>query len=196
MDWTISTPSLRIGSSRQNPQFTETNGTHALVPGDLWTIYDVNPLLNASYSGTGQKVVVVGQSNINLSDVTLFRQHTGLPVNNPQIVWAAATLARLRVRPAKSIWIWNGPAAWLPTPLFTTCTRPTPFDATQYAIDNNIAPVITSSYTECEAQVSAAVTGAAAFFEALAQQGNALGITWVVSSGDQGAAACESATAD
>jgi uncharacterized protein (TIGR03437 family) len=64
--------------------------------------------------------------------------------------------------------------------------------AVQYAIDQNYAPVISYSYALCEAQITAqGVTGAV--LERLAQMGNAMGITWVASSGDQGAAACDNA---
>src|ERR1700722_8568941 len=50
---------------RQTPDFNVNTTTHALAPADLWTIYDMNPLLAKGYTGTGQKLVVVGQSNID-----------------------------------------------------------------------------------------------------------------------------------
>ena len=54
----------------------------------------------------------------------------------------------------------------------------------QYAIDQNLAPVISMSYGECE-------LGGSVSARAMAQQANAEGITWMNSSGDSGAAGCD-----
>ena len=60
-------------------------------------------------------------------------------------------------------------------------------DAVQYAIDQNLAPVISESYGGCETSSS---KSDALTMQTWAKQGNAQGITWVASSGDSGAAAC------
>ena len=60
-------------------------------------------------------------------------------------------------------------------------------DAVTYAVDENLAPVISMSYGYCEAQTTAAD---AQLFEATAQQANAQGITWFAASGDSGATDC------
>ena len=57
----------------------------------------------------------------------------------------------------------------------------------QYAIDNNLAPVISVSYGQCEQETPASDIHA---FQSWAQQGNAQGITWFNASGDNGAADC------
>jgi uncharacterized protein (TIGR03437 family) len=57
-----------------------------------------------------------------------------------------------------------------------------------YAIDNNLAPVISFSYGTCEQQ---SAPGQATFLQALAQQANAQGITWIAAAGDSGAASCD-----
>jgi subtilase family serine protease len=51
-----------------------------LAPGDLATIYNLTPLYNAStpIDGTGQKLAVVGQSDIYLADINFFRADFGL----------------------------------------------------------------------------------------------------------------------
>jgi subtilase family serine protease len=182
---------------RQTPDFDVTSTTHALAPADLWTIYDMNPLLNANYTGNNQSLVVVGQSNTSLDDVKTFRGATGLNANNlPQIVFAGGTDPGTISGQSGEIDLdleWAGGMA--PNATIYYVYAEDSFLATQYAIDNNIAPVISSSYTTCEAQVSTGLVGAGAYFEGLAQQGNALGITWVVASGDLGAAACETSGA-
>jgi uncharacterized protein (TIGR03437 family) len=60
--------------------------------------------------------------------------------------------------------------------------------AIQYAVDNNLAPVITSSGTNTCEQNTTLNTG---FYRLLAQQANAQGITWLNDSGDSGAAGCD-----
>ena len=59
--------------------------------------------------------------------------------------------------------------------------------AVQYAIDQNIAPVISTSYGMCEGEVSA---GEANAMRGWAKQANAQGITWFSASGDNGGADC------
>jgi uncharacterized protein (TIGR03437 family) len=62
-----------------------------------------------------------------------------------------------------------------------------------YAIDQALAPVITISYGLCELAASSADAGT---YQSLAQQANAEGITWLNSSGDDGAAACDTQAAE
>jgi subtilase family serine protease len=173
------------------PDYTEPNGTtHLIVPADLWTIYDMNPLLNAGYNGTGQKLVIVGQSNIDLTDDRLFRSGLGLPANDPQIVLGGSdpgTVASQQLEIDLDL-EWAGGIAPNATIIYVYTTSADV--AVQYAVDNNLAPVIASSYTECEQLV---MGSAIAAVETLAQQANALGITWLAASGDQGAAACDTA---
>ena len=57
-----------------------------------------------------------------------------------------------------------------------------------YIIDNNVGDVMTESFGGCEA---ATTTTEAAGFEALAEEAAAQGMTYVVSTGDTGAAGCD-----
>jgi uncharacterized protein (TIGR03437 family) len=177
--------------AQQRPDYTQPDGTtHLLVPADLWTIYHMNPLLNAKYDGTGQKLVVVGQSNVDLADDRLFRTQFGLPPNDPQVVVAVndpGTIASQQPQIDLDL-EWAGAMAPKATIIYVYTNSAAA--AAQYAIDMNLAPVVASSYTECEQLVMGSALSAA-FFENLAQQANALGITWVAASGDQGAAACD-----
>ena len=59
-----------------------------------------------------------------------------------------------------------------------------------YAIDRNLAPVITDSYGGCE-DLTFVESGSATAVRAAAQQANAQGITWVAVSGDSGPSGCE-----
>jgi uncharacterized protein (TIGR03437 family) len=63
------------------------------------------------------------------------------------------------------------------------------YDALIYAVDQNLAPVITvSAHLGCDATVPEAAMSS---YQLIAQQGNAQGITWVNSSGDSAAAGCD-----
>ena len=69
---------------------------------------------------------------------------------------------------------------------------PSSSSAVAYAVDQNLAPVISSSFgAGCEADNP----GLAAVLRMIAQRANAQGITWVNSAGDSGAAGCDKNTA-
>jgi subtilase family serine protease len=56
----------------------------ALVPGDLWTIYNLNPLYSAGISGQGQTILVVEDTNVfSSADWTKFRTTFGLAKKFP-----------------------------------------------------------------------------------------------------------------
>ncbi len=68
------------GKPGLQPLFTFPIGSgtfYGLAPGDFATIYNTAPLLTASpkNDGTGQTIAIVGQTNINVSDVQAFRQN-------------------------------------------------------------------------------------------------------------------------
>jgi subtilase family serine protease len=81
---------------------------------------------------------------------------------------------------------WSGAVARNATIVYVNSTDV--FDSLQYAIDQNIAPVVSISYGGCEAQESG---GTASFLQGLGQQANAEGITIVAATGDTGAADCD-----
>jgi subtilase family serine protease len=49
-----------------------------LAPGDIATIYDINALYTAGFDGTGQKLAVIGQTDVYLADISDFRAGFGL----------------------------------------------------------------------------------------------------------------------
>jgi len=65
--------------SKANYTFTSDGETvQAVVPGDLATIYNLNPLFTAGTIGTGQTIVVVEDTNFKAADWTTFRTTFGL----------------------------------------------------------------------------------------------------------------------
>lgn len=64
---------------RARANYTTTSGTYLVVPADLATIYNLNPLFAKGYSGQGQTVVVVEDTDVySTSDWDTFRSTFGL----------------------------------------------------------------------------------------------------------------------
>jgi hypothetical protein len=181
------------------PLFTYNPGSgsvFAVGPTDFATIYNVAPLWTAGTDGTGQKIALVGDSNINLQDVTDFRNMFGLPTanpsNTPQVIVNGPDPglngdeieADLDVQ-------WSGAVAKNAQIILVVTQQPQTIGAAgvdlsaQYIIDNNLAPVMSESFGICEA-------GANNLLESLLwQQASAQGITAMVSAGDNGSAGCD-----
>jgi len=171
-----------------NPDFTS-GSFHYLAPDDVATIYDISALYNSSFTGTGQKLVIVGQTDIDMSDIESFRSMFNLPQIDPQVILVKGspdpgTTADLVE--ADLDLEWSGAIARAAQILYVNSTDV--YTSAQYAVDQDLAPVISMSYGGCEPENGAS---GAAYVESLAQQANAEGITWVASSGDSGAAACD-----
>jgi uncharacterized protein (TIGR03437 family) len=175
---------------RFTPLLTESNGSHALAPADLVNIYGLYGVLANGIDGTGQSIVIVGQSGIHLSDIQDFRTTFGLPDLLPQTILVGddpgLDLKGGGMLEADADLEWAGAVA--PNANLIYVYAPDVLDAVQAAIDRNLAPVIGMSYSSCEPSVSSGDAGA---LRDLAQQANAQGITWIASSGDSGAAGCD-----
>jgi subtilase family serine protease len=178
------------------PHFTShQSGNHFLSPGDFATIYNLNPLYTAGLDGTGQKIAVVGQTEINVSDIDAFRSAAGLPATNLLLMPVNGTGFSTGDEVEANLDIeWSGGVARNATILYVftgSNSAKNVFDALEFAIGNNLAPVISTSYGNCEANLGT-------FPQTLrqdAQQANAQGQTITAASGDAGAADCEDASA-
>lgn len=189
----------RVGNtSLWQPNFSEgTPGQtfHFLAPGDFAKIYNATPLYQ-TIDGTGQAIAIVGRSNINISDVELFRIAFGLPSNNPEIIVNGPDPGNLFNDDETESDLdveWAGAVAPKATIKFVVSASTNSTDgvdlSAQYIVDNNIAPVLNISYGQCEALLGAAEN---TFFNNLWEQAAAEGITVIASSGDSGAAGCDS----
>lgn len=170
--------------SQARSAFTASNGAHYLAPDDLAAIYNLTALYKGGYDGTGLKIVVPGQTEIRLSDVRAFRARFGLAAKDPQVVlFGASPGTRVDDQIEAHLDVeWAGAVARNSTIVYVTSRDV--FTSLQYAIDQNLAPVISLSYGGCE-------IGNPAGFRSVAQQANAQGITWLNASGDSGAAGCD-----
>ncbi len=179
---------LKPRSLRRGPNPNETSGgVHQIAPDDFATIYDVAPLLQAGINGTGQKLVVVGQTAINTSDIQSFRSKFNLPaINLTQTLTGRSPGISQGDLPEADLDIeWSGAVARDANIIFVYSLDV--FTSLTYAIDQDLAPVITMSYGLCEPSDLIDLPT----FQSMAQQGNAEGITWLAAAGDLGAADCE-----
>ena len=191
---------IRRLPSRQSPtgpQFTASNGGHALAPGDLATIYGVNALYTHSIDGAGQKIVVVGQTTIGMADLEQYRTLFGLPANDPQpiLVKGSADPGKVTADFGEANMDVQLAGAMAPRATILYVYSTDVITSTQYAIDQNLAPVVSMSYGGCEQKISASGSSGVSLLRSLAQQANAEGITWLASSGDSGAAGCDPSSA-
>ncbi len=172
------------------PAYTSSKGNHYLAPDDFATLYNLTPLYKAGITGAGQNMVVAGQTQINLSDIQAFRTEYGLPANDPQVMLIPGSrdpgISKDDLPEADLDLEWSGAVARNATIIFVYSDDV--MSSVQYAIDQNLAPVVSTSYGLCEAETSSFDMQA---MRSWAQQGNAQGITWVASSGDSGGADCD-----
>ena len=181
----------KAASGAVEPNFTSSiTGNHFLAPDDFATIYDLKPLYNSGINGSGQKIAVMGQSNIVLADIANFRSNSGLAANAPQVISVGPNPPGVvdgDVQEASLDIEWSGAVAPNATIIYVYSSNA--LNSLVSAINSDLAPVMSISYGACEKQFTAndpLVT--------LAQQANAQGITIVAASGDGGAADCDGDT--
>ena len=181
---------IRRDLAGAKPNFTDGTTTHFLAPSDFGVIYDVQPLYGRGINGTGQKIAIVGQSDIQISDIHEFRNLMTLPANDPQVVMTPGAsdpgMLDGDVQEADLDLEWAGAIAQNATLIYVNAASA--WDSLQYAITSNLAPVVSVSYSACEAQFSPSEVQS---FALLGQQANAQGQTIVAASGDSGAAGCD-----
>jgi subtilase family serine protease len=200
------------GSSIKSNFTSNISGAHFLVPDDFATIYDVKPLYTAGFDGTGVTLVVVGQTALVSSntspavDIDAFRTAAGLPArtatnfkqtqvpgSGTPVVACNVSSCDLTESSLDLEWA-QGVAKGVTENFVFVGNSPnfTVFDSLQYAIDQNLAPVISISYGNCEATLGAANVR---IFQGWTQQANAQGQTITAASGDFGPADCDTSPA-
>jgi subtilase family serine protease len=180
-----------------SPNFTSSiTGDHYLAPEDLATIYDITALYGAGFDGTGEKIAVVGDSDITMSNIETFRSLSGLAANDPTKVlvpntgtaWVPTTDEQIE---AYLDLEWSGAVAKNATIVYVYVGNNGSYsvwDALHYAIDNNLAPVVSTSFGFCEALLG---ESNASIIQNWVQQANSQGQTISAAAGDSGAADCD-----
>jgi trimeric autotransporter adhesin len=202
-------PSWTIGGG----EFNYEDYNFPLTPADYAVQYNLNSLYNNAVDsainnatgpidGTGQTIAIINEANINIYLVNRFRTLFGLPANPPQVIidgndpgidginnpygpndasveayldveWAGAVApkATIDLVIAGDTELSNG--LWL---------------AAEHAVYGNVAPILSVSFGNCEE----AFGYVNEFISSLWEQAAAQGQTVLVSSGDSGAAGCDS----
>jgi hypothetical protein len=181
------------------PQFTELqNGNYYVLvgPSDFAEMYGLKSVWNQGYKGSGQSIAIVAESNIATSDVDAFRKAFDLPDTKLNVVvlgddpgldytsgaegeavldveWAGATAPQADINLLVSA---------------STNTETGILVAAEYAIDNNLSPILNLSWGACELGLQLSGNQ---YFEDLWAQAAAQGISVVVASGDGGSVACD-----
>lgn len=171
------------------PHYTDTDGNHYLMPVDFAAIYNLIPLQSYGYLGVGQKIAIVGQSNVDTGDIAAFRQTAGIPPTIIQMV-PIGTYPGFNGDESEGDLDLEWAGAVAPGASLTYIYSQDADYSAYYAIDNDVAPVLSESYGLCEYDAGMARRGLY-YYQVEAQKGNAMGITWLVSSGDSGAAGCD-----
>ena len=190
---------------RRRTDFTTSSGYQLMVPADLATIYNFNPLFAAGYSGKGQTIVTVEDTNLyTTADWTTFRSVLGLSAyssgslttvhptgtggtcTNPgvnaddgeaaiDVEWASAAAPNAAIELASCA---------------DTSTNFGGFIALQNLLSESGTPpaIVSISYGEAEASLGASFN---VYIKGLYQQAVAEGVSVFVSSGDEGAASAD-----
>lgn len=172
-------------------------GCFALGPADFATIYNSAPLLSGTprIDGTGQTIAIVGESDIDPTDVTDFQTMFGMTPNfsaaNNIIVNGAdpgkngsESESDLDVQWASAV----APGATIEfVTSQTTETTAGIFLSATYIVENNLAGVMSESFGGCEQLIGTLNQ----FHNSLWQQAAAQGVTVILSAGDGGSAGCD-----
>jgi subtilase family serine protease len=194
------------------PLFSDSNGNLSVVPEDLATIYNLNPLFSAGISGQGQTIVVIEDTDVfSTSDWDTFRSTFGLSAytsgsfktvfpppptgtNNckdPGVVTPNDAEAILDAE-------WASAAAPSAAIQMATCADSTTTFGGLIALQNlinasaNPPAIMSISYGQCEPANGAAANAA---YNSAYQQAVAEGVSVFVAAGDSGAAGCDNPAA-
>ena len=194
-------PHLTLTDAKGNTLF-------GVGPTDFATIYGITPLWNAStpIDGTGVTIAIVSASDINTTDADQFRALFGLPAikftkvipkgaSDPGVVSSSAnggpdgdedeTEAIFDVE-------WSGavaPNANIDLVAAKDSATSAGIDlSAQYIVDQDLAPILSESYGNCELGLGSAGN---AFYNNLWSQAAAEGITVSIATGDNGSDGCD-----
>jgi subtilase family serine protease len=178
-------------ASRPTPDITYDNGQENWIgPGDFAIMYNLLPLYKQSINGSGVTIAIAAESDINTTISSAY--WTGFGITAPQFtsVFAnnngtdpgqtnntAETEAFLDVELAGGL---------APGANIVLVRNANAFYSAQYAIDQNLAGILSISFSLCESQLGASNGSTSSMFEQAASEG----ITVVVASGDNGVAGC------
>ena len=181
----------------KSPEITFSDGKHGLGPQDYATIYNSHVFAGGS-NGSGTTIGVVGRSNLfnGAEDVNDFHNYAfqfgggtfSVILNGPD----PGDLGGGEEAEATLDSSWTGavaPGATVDLVVSATTNTTDGVDLSElYIVENNLADVMTESFGSCE---YFATDSEVAGVNGLAEQAAAQGISYFVSTGDNGAAGCD-----
>jgi subtilase family serine protease len=192
---------------RANYTFSSSSGKqYAVVPADLATIYNMTPVFSKGFTGSGQTIAVVEDSDMYSSaDWTTFRKTFGLSTAYPNgtltTVHPAGTGSNNCTDPGVNSddieteldAEWASAAAPSAAIQVATCADTRTTFGGLIAVLNLLTAaskpnIISMSYGECEAENGATANAA---YNSAFQAATAAGISVFVAAGDEGAASCD-----
>ena len=204
----------QMRKARPNFTFTDILGNEnfAVVPADLATIYNLNPLFSANNSGQGQTIVVIEDTDVfSAGDWNTFRSTFGLssfPSGSFTTVYPPSSGTNNCSKPgvispndAEAILDaeWASAAAPSAAIVMATCADTTTTFGGLIAVQNLInagtppPAIISISYGQCETVNGAAANAA---YNSAYQQAVTEGVSVFVAAGDSGAAGCDNSAAE
>lgn len=187
------------------PRYTSAQtGNEFLTPGDVATMYNVSSTYKAGFNGAGQSIAVLGQSYMDTSAISAFQSGAGLTPNAPTLVLIPDTgvpgvnaledgdeeesqldveYASGMAPGAKVFLVYTGDAV----------NSGGVFESLTYAVEENIAPIISGSYGVCETDLQNQGSSVSTFISginATVQQASAQGQSIIFSAGDNGSTDC------
>jgi hypothetical protein len=205
-------PMYRLRKAKPEFTFTDFLGglNYAVVPADLATIYNLNPVFAAGLTGQGQTIVLIEDTDVfSAADWSTFRSTFGLagyssasftqvhppaPPSQPSNNCGAPGVIPLNDAEAILDAQWASAAAPGAATVIAACAdTQTTFGgliAMQNLINGSSAPpsIMSISYGQCETMNGEAAN--AAYYSAY-QQAVAEGVSVFVAAGDSGAAGCD-----
>jgi hypothetical protein len=179
------------------PNFTSgQSGNYFISPGDINIIYDVNAAYNAGWTGNGQTIVIIGQSEVLASDILAFQTASGitpaprtptytLVPNSGTAYFSSGDEGESDLDIEYSSTIGKGAQVNF---IYTgNNTNYDVFDSLQYAVDNKIGNIISSSYGACEPALGLSNYQ---MLDTIVQQGAVQGQTILSAAGDDGSTDC------
>jgi subtilase family serine protease len=192
---------LHPPQAQAQPRFSSgQTGDNFLTPADVDIIYGVSGATGAGYIGTGQTIAIVGQSAVENSDLTNFQNAAGIPNKLPTFTLVPDT-GTSAINPGGStdsdevesdidLEYSNAIAQGATIDFVYTGNSNNnggAFEAIQYAVDNQIGDIISSSFGTCEPALGSADYSS---LNAVLEQAAAQGQTVIAAAGDDGSTDC------
>jgi subtilase family serine protease len=161
--------------------------TNYVGPGDFAVIYGLNPLYNAGLSGSGVTIAIAAQSDLNPAIADSYWQ--GFAITPPQVqsipVPGGQDPGLTHTGAEDEVYLDVEIAGGLaPGAAILVVRDKSAFNAAEYVIEQNLAPILNLSFGTCEADLDNSTV------DSYYQEAATHGITVTVSSGDQGVASC------